>query len=317
MTTWDVLGLGVATVDDLLYVDDFPMSDAKMEIRGEQRQGGGLTATALVAAARNGARTAYLGVLGDDELSRYTISELAREGVDCSTVSRRADARPVHARIIVETGNGHRTILFTRAGSVSPSEEEVNAALARKPRVLLVDPVHGDIIVQAVNRAQAAGIPVVADVENILPRAAEHLLAHADHLIIGVEAGRRATGLEAPAEIAAALGDASRACCVITAGEQGSWHSERGGPAVHIPALPVVPVDTTGCGDVFHGVYAAAIARDESIGQAIRSATVAAGLKATKHGGRAGIPDRVTIDRTLTDASLPGLAGAAPVATRK
>ncbi len=313
MTTWDVLGLGVATVDDLLYVDAFPTSDSKMEIQGEYRQGGGLTATALVAAARNGARTALLGVLGDDDLSRYTVAELEREGVDCSTISRRAGARPVHARIIVEAGNGRRTILYTRADVAYPTEQDVNAALARGCRVLFVDPVPGDIVIHAVTRAQAGGVPVVADVENVISSAAQHLLAHADHLIIGVEAGRRATGLETPAEIAAALGNPDRACCVITAGEHGSWRTERGGPIVHVPALSVNVVDTTGCGDVFHGVYAAAIARDESIGQAVRAATVAAGLKATRKGGRAGIPNRTDIERALAEAGRADPMRAAPL----
>jgi sulfofructose kinase len=313
MTTWDVLGLGVVTVDDLLYVDSFPTPDSKMEIRGEQRQGGGLTATALVAAARNGARTAFLGVLGDDDLSRYTVAELEREGVDCSTISRRAGARPVHARIIVEAGNGYRTILFTRAGALYPTEQDVNTALARGPRVLFVDPVPGDIIIHAVTQAQANGITVVADIENVAPAAAQHLLLHADHLIIGIQAGRRVTGLETPAKIVAELRNTNRACSVITAGEHGSWYSERGGPVIHIPALKVNAVDTTGCGDVFHGVYAAAIARDEPIERAIRAATVAAGLKATQPGGRTGIPDRAGIDRALADAGRLEALSIAPL----
>jgi sugar/nucleoside kinase (ribokinase family) len=303
MTTWDALGLGVVTVDDLLYVDDFPTPNSKLEICSEQRQGGGLTATAVVAAARSGARTAFLGILGDDDLSCFAVAELEREGVDCSTVSRRAGARPVHARIIVEMGNGRRTILFTREGAVYPTADEIDVTLSRGCRILLVDPVPGDAAVHAVARARAAGIAVVADVENVAPPSAQFLLQKADHLIIGWEAGRRATGLESPAEIAAALSGPGRACSAVTAGEAGCWYSERGGPVRHIPALKVVAADTTGCGDVFHGAYAAALARDESVGQAIRVANATAGLKATQPGGRAGIPDRATVDRVLSESS--------------
>jgi sulfofructose kinase len=72
---------------------------------------------------------------------------------------------------------------------------------------------------------------------------------------------------------------------------------------MHIPALKVVAADTTGCGDVFHGAYAAALARDEPVGQAIRVANATAGLKATRPGGRAGIPDRATVDRVLSELS--------------
>jgi sugar/nucleoside kinase (ribokinase family) len=100
-------------------------------------------------------------------------------------------------------GNGRRTILFTREGAVYPSADEIDVTLSRGCRILLVDPVPGDAAVHAAARARAAGIAVVADVENVAPPASQFLLQKADHLIIGWEAGRRATGLESPAEIAA------------------------------------------------------------------------------------------------------------------
>ena len=56
--TWDVLGLGCVAVDDLLYVPSFPEPDSKMRVRRRERQGGGLTGNALVAAARLGGRCA-------------------------------------------------------------------------------------------------------------------------------------------------------------------------------------------------------------------------------------------------------------------
>ncbi len=60
-------------------------------------------------------------------------------------------------------------------------------------------------------------------------------------------------------------------------------------------------VDTTGCGDVFHGAYAAAIARGAGTRAAIRLASAAAGMKATRPGGRAGIPDWPALQRFLVE----------------
>ena len=71
---YDVLGLGSVAVDDLLYVPHYPPADAKLQVRRRERQCGGLTATALVAAARLGARCAYAGVLGEDEDWLYELS---------------------------------------------------------------------------------------------------------------------------------------------------------------------------------------------------------------------------------------------------
>jgi sugar/nucleoside kinase (ribokinase family) len=80
--TYDILGLGCATVDDLLYVDSYPPPDTKTRILRSERQCGGLTATALVAAARFGAKCAYAGQLGNDDQSTFVDRALRAEGID-------------------------------------------------------------------------------------------------------------------------------------------------------------------------------------------------------------------------------------------
>jgi sulfofructose kinase len=86
----------------------------------------------------------------------------------------------------------------------------------------------------------------------------------------------------------------------VTAGERGCWYAEYDGPVQHFPAFQVEVVDTTGCGDVFHGAYIASLAQGESIGRAIQVASASAALKATSGGGRSGIPDRDTVDRFIS-----------------
>src|SRR5262245_61850781 len=94
---WDVLGLGCVAVDDLLLAPNYPTPDSKVRLLGRQRSSGGLTATALIAAARLGARAAFAGVLGDDDDSRFVLDSFQREGVDVSCAVRRPDARPIHS----------------------------------------------------------------------------------------------------------------------------------------------------------------------------------------------------------------------------
>ena len=299
---WDVLGFGAVTVDDLIYVDHYPLPDTKVAVLDQVRQGGGLAGTALVAAARLGARAAYAGILGDDDLSRYTLDEFAREGVDCTPVLHRPDARPIHSIIIVDHTNGQRSILPSFVGVQWRQASEIPEAMIAACRVLFIDhhAVEGDL--RAIELAHAYGIPVVGDIERETEPHADELAPQVDHLIVGVNFARHKTGANDPASMALALSH-GRACTVVTAGEQGCWYITRERPdvATHQPAFPVQVMDTTGCGDVFHGAYAAALAQGEPTSQAIRVASAAAALKATQPGGRAGIPSRAAIARFLSE----------------
>lgn len=287
---YDVLGWGAAAVDDLIYVDHHPAPDSKMPVRDELRQGGGLTATALVAVARLGGRAAYAGVLGEGELARYTLAELEREGVDCSLTLRQPEAGPIHARVIVDRSTGGRCILANRSRVIQRPDEAITPELVHRARVLFVDSTTAESGLTGTHLARGLGIPVVADIEHSRPGPARELFEAVDHLIVGQEVAAAVMGCAAPADAARALAARGYACAVVTAGAQGAWFSIDGGPVQHQPALRVDAVDTTGCGDVFHGAYALCLARGMELAWAIRLASVAAALKATKPGGRAGIP---------------------------
>ena len=296
---WDILGLGIAAVDDLLYVDGYPQPDTKVAVQARQCQGGGLTATALVAASRLGAQAAYGGVLGDDDLSRFTLRELAREGVDCTPVLRTADAGPCYSLVLVDRVTGSRTILYDKARVRSRRPDQVTAELIGRCRLLFVDYTTGHGGLQAARVAHDLGIEVVGDVERLDVPAAEALLHEIDHLIVGIELAAQVTAEHDPERMVRVLSGTKRACCVVTGGDRGCWYAEHDTEVRHMPAHPVQVVDTTGCGDVFHGAYAACISHGEDISTAIEVASAAAAIKATQPGGRAGIPDRATVDRFL------------------
>ena len=80
----DILGLVCVAVDDLLYVPSFPVANKKVRVLSSERQCGGLTGAALVTAARLGARCAFAGLLGLDELSKVIEENFLRQGVEIS-----------------------------------------------------------------------------------------------------------------------------------------------------------------------------------------------------------------------------------------
>lgn len=308
MASWrfDVLGLGCVAIDDLLFLAEYPPPDAKVPVQRRDRQCGGLTATALVAAARQGARCGFAGVLGNDELSAFVRRRFEEEGIDVSLARCRPGARPIHSIILVDQSRHTRTIVYDLEGAYGAEPDWPEEDVLCASRVLLVDHFGMDGMIRAARIARRAGIPVVADLEKHQhPRFGE-LLAEVDHLIVSQGFAARLTGQEDPAVAAETLWKADRQAVVVTCGSEGGWYVGRQQPEAasifgpqRYRAFPVKVVDTTGCGDVFHGAYAAALARGVPLDERIRYAAAAAALKATQLGGQAGIPRRQAVEEFL------------------
>jgi ribokinase len=299
--SFDIVGLGCAAVDDLFYIPSYPPADAKIQIRRYERQGGGLTATALVAASRMGARCAYAGVLGDDELSQFVRDRLGQEGVDVSLVRTRPGARPIHSLIFVDESRQTRNIFYDLEGVFGAEPDWPDAEVIRSAGALAVDHFGVEGMTWAARIAREAGVPVVADLERDEMPGFRELLDLVDHLIVSRGFATKLSGESEPAAAATRLWHDRRKAVVVTAGEQGCWYVTVGQPPRHQPAFAVRAVDTTGCGDVFHGAYASALVRGLEVPEVIRFASAAAALKATQRGGQSGIPTRAAVETFLQE----------------
>ena len=298
----DVLGLGIVAVDDILSVGAYPAAESKVYVTGRSRQCGGLTGTALVAAARLGARCVYAGGLGGDEASAFVRSALEAEGITLRGPTESGGAKPYRATIVVDESAHTRAILVEKGVGLGDEAPWPTAEMIRAARVLYVDHQDPGRMARAARIAREAGIPVVADVEVEESPLTRDLLALADHLIVGEDFARRFTGEVNPAAAAAALWVAGRAAVVVTCGSAGAWAIDGPtAPARHQPSFDVEVVDTTGCGDVFHGAYAAELARGAGLAERLRFAAAAAALKATRPGGQAGSPTRAAVESFLRE----------------
>ena len=180
-----------------------------------------------------------------------------------------------------------------------PPEDVIRAA-----RVLLVDHCGVAGMIRAAQIARAARIPVVADIESAEDPLVPKLLELVDHLIVSRGFALKVTGEKDPARAVQAFWTPGRRAAVVTCGKDGCWYvsDQQPGTSRWQPALAVEAVDTTGCGDVFHGAYAAALVGELDVPAALRFASVAAGLKAACRGGQLGIPNRAAVESQLTKA---------------
>jgi sulfofructose kinase len=81
----------------------------------------------------------------------------------------------------------------------------------------------------------------------------------------------------------------------------GCWYCgpDAAGDCRHFPAFAVESLDSTGCGDVFHGAYAAALAWGWPLERRIAFASATAALKTTQRGGQSGCPSRQEVEHFL------------------
>lgn len=296
----DVLGLGCAAVDDILYVDQYPPPDAKVHVLRRERHCGGLTATALVAAARLGARCAFAGTLGFDGGSAFVLDTLRHERVDIAHVVRRRGAGPVRSTIIVDETRRTRNIFGYVKDSRGAAPRLPSRDVIESSRVLFIDSFGLAGNLRAARIARRAGIPIVSDLEHPCVPGMNELIDLVDHPIFSRRAAEELTGESHPGRAAAKVWNSTRAVVIVTCGEEGAWFvSAAHRQPRHVPAFKVETLDTTGCGDVFHGAYAAALAQGLAVEERVRLATATAALKSTKHGGQTGIPKRRTVERFL------------------
>lgn len=286
-TAWDVIGVGTASVDDLLTVETYPPADDKARVLESRRKHGGLVATALVAATRLGARCAYRGVLTDDALGQSVREALRREKVDVDGAPGRPDGCTIHSVIVVERARSTRTIFFSAPRDYPAGVLDGNG-IARSCRVLMVD----QLGLAPALAARKAGVPVVADLEWPEHPECPRFLATVDHLILSRAAAQTLTGKTDPTEMVRALHTPHpRSCTAVSLGEEGIRYTTGSGSEIRtVPALKVDVVETNGCGDVLHGAYAAALARGRTVADALAEATRAAGVFAGRPGGWEHIP---------------------------
>jgi sulfofructose kinase len=291
---FDVLGFGSVVVDDFLRVARYPDPDGKAEVLGKKRCLGGLVGTALVAASRLGARCAYAGVLGRDDLSMAVRNGLSAAGVDLSLMIEREGAEPIHSVIIAGdvTGDrpaGTRNIFFDASPFAFFDADRVTQELIARTRVVFVDQHGGDAATRALRLARQLGIPSVGDLES--PHMPNHheMLELVDHAIVPRDFALAVTGAQDAVAATRTLHQSHpRSATVVTDGAKGCHYclGTAAADVRHLPATPVESVvETTGCGDVFHGAYAAWLAAGYAVPDCLRAATIAAAIYASRPSG--------------------------------
>ena len=304
---YDVVVVGGANTDYLVRGERLPQPGETVDGEEFMIAGGGKGANQAVAAARLGARVAFIACLGRDQRGDDLEKLLRAERLDTRHVFRDRSA-PSGAAIIMVDKSGEKQIFCAPGANhkLTPARIRAAASVIRGARVLLMQfEVPMATVLAAAKIAHAAGVRIVLDpappakvpgallkmVEVIRPNSSEA------KALTGVEVN----DVKSARRAAKKLFERGVKAVAIQAGDAGDLIVWRDGERL-LRRMKVKTVDATGAGDAFAAGFSVALAEGRSYAEAGAFANAAAALATTKMGAMPAMPRRREVQRLLSSA---------------
>jgi sulfofructose kinase len=268
MPEFDVVGVGLNATDTLLIVPHFPAYAGKVLFQEEVVCPGGQVASALVACARLGLRTKYIGTVGDDQRGRIQMESLREAGIDVEHVQLRKNCANQSAYIVIDRSTGERTVLWRRDDCLRIDPEQILPEQIACARLLHIDGHDTPAVERAAAIARSHGIPVSVDVDTIY-HGFDRVLPHVDYLLASSDFPTAWTGQSDPFKALELMQrEYGMKVAAMTLGAHGALARENG---------------------VFHGAFCYAVLQEMPMRDALEFSNAMAALNCTALGARGGI----------------------------
>ena len=280
---FDVVVVGSANLDLVASVEELPRPGQTLIATGYAEHAGGKGLNQAVACARMGARTAFVGCVGNDDAGVLLRAILEKEGIDTSRLI--AVSEPTGRAFINVDSHGENAIVVVSGANASVGiDTNVELPSCRVVLAQLEIPLATvESVFSAARRIGAVTVLNPAPARE-LPSS---LLGECD-VVTPNETESAALGGTT------ALLDAGVATVVTTLGSDGAKIETRSSQTPIAP-FPVTPIDTVGAGDAFTGAMCAELARGSSIEEACSLGAIAGALATTVRGAVPSLPTREAV----------------------
>jgi ribokinase len=283
--------------DLVVYVDGLPRPGETVFGNCFQQFPGGKGANQAVAASRLGGDVHLVGNIGSDAFGKGMLDFLAGENIDTSEIAVLDTAPTGIALITVDSASENSIVVVSGANMVWHARDLARIKIGRSDIVICQFEIPLEIIESVFERAKKIGATTILNPAPIKPiPATERILRNVDYLVVNeveLEAfSGAAVNPDDPTSVYAAmeqLHERGPLAIVATLGRRGALLS---GPAGRYEAKghAVNAVDTTGAGDCFIGGFAAALAKSDSVPEAIDFANKVAAISVTRRGAASSFP---------------------------
>ena len=304
----DIIGVFNPVLDLNLHLKEYPKVEQNLVMLEYGYQGGGPVSTGLCAAARLGASVGYIGNVGDDPYGRFCVEDFVRHGIDVSHIKTIPGTKTHFCVCLSDRTTRGRALLNADIPPEErvpfPAEEDLAPSYLRQGKILFVNSISPETTM-AMRLGRENGLKNLIDICEYKPEYDPALP------LIDIFVGSRFFyddyfGKDNPnyEENCKKLQKIGPSIVVFTFGEKGCLGIDEAGNYFELPAFSVETWDTTGCGDVFHGAFAAGLTKGMTVKEAATLASATAAIKSTRVGGRAGIPNLETVERFLREGVI-------------
>lgn len=302
------------TIDILCIGEPLGEFNATRGEAGSFRFGlGGDTSNCAIAAARQGARVAYAGALGEDSAGRTFREVWKQEGVDDRFVATHP-AAPTGLYFVDHGPQGH-VFSYLRAGSAASlyGPRDLPRDLIGKVRIVQASGISQaisttacDAVFEAFALARAQGVLTAYDTNlrlKLWPLTRARAIIHAacamaDIVLPGLDDAIQLTGLSEPDAIVDFYLGLGAKVVALTLGHQGSLVATPDRRERFVP-IRVDAIDATGAGDCYDGALLAEYLRTGDAFAAAAYANVAAALSTQGYGAVAPLPRRADVEARM------------------
>ncbi len=283
---FDVVVVGSCNLDLVSTTTHLPSPGETLRAVAYAEHAGGKGLNQAVACARMGARTAFIGCVGNDSAGTMLRDLLNSEGIDTSQLTT-VDAPTGRAFITVDA-SGENTIVIVAGANAHLGKTAITLPSSKVLLAQLEIPL--DVVTQVFTQAHNA-----ITVLNPAPAAqlSTELLSLCDIAVPNENESAAMGGTKF-------LLGAGVTTVVTTLGERGAEISDATSTTAVTP-YPVNAIDTVGAGDAFVGALCAELARGETIEHAARIASIAGALATTVHGAVPSLPTRAAVMSLYAD----------------
>jgi ribokinase len=283
---FDVVVVGSCNLDLVSSTTHIPSPGETVRAIAYAEHAGGKGLNQAVACARMGARTAFIGCVGNDSAGTMLRDLLNAEGIDTSQLVT-VDAPTGRAFITVDA-SGENTIVIVAGANAYVGKTAITVPSSKVLLAQLEIPL--DVVTQVF--AKAPNVITVLNPAPAAPLSAE-LLTLCDIAVPNETELAELGGTQV-------LLGAGVTTVITTLGERGAQILDATS-TTPISPYTVDAIDTVGAGDAFVGALCAEIARGTDIHHAAQIASVAGALATTVHGAVPSLPQRAAVMSLYAD----------------